>query len=550
MEKKMKKITASSVFFCILFSFAVATAWNPSENKDFFVDPETGEPNAIVVVGAYAAASDVTAGAWVAAQIGSMIYYKEEVTEKVVYEYFSGENYEDRDPDAILVGNTEGDFKNGPYAELESLWYDDKNNNKVLDLDESREEVFVDFTSAYSYPIIDLYNFQYKTIIKGEPETEIWKGDEDYLLYTNPITVKFLGHFYDMIGSGSYKSTGQDYAIYGTPKIEEYTFKAPETPQKGKSSTTDMKYFYGWWISPHNVSLFQNTCEWYISGPNDEESTKYKINLEKGPVAIAMKERVGKEKIVTFCFKTIKISGFVGSEGTSDITIKTEIYALTDTGVINDTESIKPCGPEGYQWDLDIDVGEDITIAMKLNSVLDVRITGGEITLPLCEWEFPKEGIRDHDTNTGDVPIYLELPIDDSNDYNHTDLVISKGFTVTQQVITGTATEKTEVEIDPMSIVVNDDEVTETMKASSNLVLVGGPGLTVDPFSEELRICNTLTKELCDQKLSTIDWFNSDGEYEYIADAFVEGKDVIIVAGKDRESTRHAVENLLNDLKA
>jgi len=217
----MKKITALSVFFCILFSLAVTTAWDPEENKDFFVDPETGEPNAIVVVGAYAAASDVTAGAWVAAQIGSMIYYKEEVTEKAVYEYFSGENYEDRDPDAILVGNTEGDFKNEPYGFLESLWYDDKNNNKVLDLDESREEVFVDFTSAYSiYPIIDLYNFQYKTIIKGEPKTEIWKGDEDYLLYTNPITVKFLGHFYDIIGSGSYKSTGQDYVIYGTPKIE------------------------------------------------------------------------------------------------------------------------------------------------------------------------------------------------------------------------------------------------------------------------------------------------------------------------------------------
>jgi len=318
-----------------------------------------------------------------------------------------------------------------------------------------------------------------------------------------------------------------------------------------------MKYFYGWWISPHNVSLIQNTCEWYISGPNDEESTIYKINLEKGPVAIAVKERVGKEKIVTFCFKTIKISGYVGAGGTSDITIKTEIYALTDTGAIYDTESIKLCGPEGYQWDLDISSDPDfkdgiseVFIALKLMNLIDIRVCGSSQTIPLCRFDMPQYGVGDYYINIGDALVYNELTIDDSDDLQHTDLILSSGFTVTQQVITGTATEKTEVEIDPMSIVVNDDEVTETMKAANNLVLVGGPGLTVDPFSEELRICNTLTKELCDQKLSTVDWFNSLGEYEYIADAFVKGKDVIIVAGKDREATRHAVENLLNRLNA
>ncbi|MCK4433315.1 MAG: S-layer protein, partial [Methanomicrobia archaeon] len=37
-------------------------------------------------------------------------------------------------------------------------------------------------------------------------------------------------------------------------------------------------------------------------------------------------------------------------------------------------------------------------------------------------------------------------------------------------------------------------------------------------------------------------------EYEYVADAFVEGKDVVIVAGADREATRYAVKTLINDL--
>jgi S-layer protein (TIGR01564 family) len=48
--------------------------------------------------------------------------------------------------------------------------------------------------------------------------------------------------------------------------------------------------------------------------------------------------------------------------------------------------------------------------------------------------------------------------------------------------------------------------------------------------------------------LSTLDWATSLGEYEYIPNAFAEGKDVIIVAGADREATRYAVKTLINDL--
>lgn len=84
--KKIGAILAGAV----MIGSAVAAAWDPSENKDFFVDPETGEPNAIVVVGANAAASDVTAGAWVAAQIGSMAYYEETTTDIETYEWSSG----------------------------------------------------------------------------------------------------------------------------------------------------------------------------------------------------------------------------------------------------------------------------------------------------------------------------------------------------------------------------------------------------------------------------------------------------------------------------
>ncbi|MEA1994118.1 MAG: S-layer protein, partial [Euryarchaeota archaeon] len=90
--------------------------------------------------------------------------------------------------------------------------------------------------------------------------------------------------------------------------------------------------------------------------------------------------------------------------------------------------------------------------------------------------------------------------------------------------------------------------VTVTMKTTSNLVLVGGPGLVVCVGAEP-QVANTLTQDLVDQGLSTVDWKSSTGEYEYIADAFAEGKDVVVVAGADRDATGAAVESLINDLK-
>ena len=232
----MKRII--SIFVCIgILLFSSISAWDPSENKDFFVDPETGEPNAIVVVGANAAASDVTAAGLIASQIGSMLFYKETKT----YKYFSGENYKDRDPDVILVGNAEGDFKHEPYGLLESLWYDDKNKNGLLDSDESREEVFVDFTTYDVYPTIDLYNFQYRTVIKGKPETETWHGEnEDYVICTKSAPFKFLGELYELVTYGH----DDDYGIISsmerltstTIKLEEMTVFYSKS-EKEKNST-------------------------------------------------------------------------------------------------------------------------------------------------------------------------------------------------------------------------------------------------------------------------------------------------------------------------
>jgi len=75
-----------------------------------------------------------------------------------------------------------------------------------------------------------------------------------------------------------------------------------------------------------------------------------------------------------------------------------------------------------------------------------------------------------------------------------------------------------------------------------NIVLVGGPEL-IDYNGEQV-IRNLLTKELCDMKHLTIE----GSTYMYVADAFVKGKDVIIVAGEGRGGPKDTAKKLAEDM--
>ena len=101
---------------------------------------------------------------------------------------------------------------------------------------------------------------------------------------------------------------------------------------------------------------------------------------------------------------------------------------------------------------------------------------------------------------------------------------------VTEPVKTIEITEITE----PITVL---DEEVDLNAVDSNLILVGGP------------VANAITKYLVDQGLSTVDWENSDGEFEYLEDVFGE-YDVLIVAGKDRYATREAAKELMQYLAA
>ena len=689
--KKIGAILAGAV----MIGSAVAAAWDPSVNKDFFVDPETGEPNAIVVVGANAAASDVTAGAWVAAQIGSMAYYEEVTVTPVTGEWDSGPLYDDdqgdnmvtkddtgaNNADVILVGNTDDYFAPyPPYDELDTLWWEDADGDGVLDENEKREEIYVNLTHDWEwvkdsngtwietiYPIVPAgpnYGFEYRVILEHFPEPIIWFGGQfnfdPYYLFEEPNNIKFLCDYYDLLGYG-YDAAIGDYIFYGTPHWSEEECRSDE---KWMFEVGETKDFYGWEVTLKDIGIYENKVVWSIKGPTDEEPCEYPVVISKwwadlkgpylgGPIpgmtietaveyyewliaaddpetdniieggdltaeeawnvlvdegyfddrcyaqvtqqknceydVIGITDTICEiEGVTVFALDTIKT--MVGAEGTNVAVAR--LYALENYGIIHDAVCIQPCGPEGYQWALDIvppgvwdiEYGDDSNagtyystvasddwigtdtaagvydpdfrdgvfeafISLKLMNLIDIRVCGSSQTIPLCCWDMPQCGVDDYWVNTGDAPVYIELTIDDSGDLSHSDLIVDGGFSITHYAGETTTTEVKLVDIDPMSIVVNDDEVTDTMKASSNLILVGGPGLVVCVGAEP-QVANTLTQELVDQGLSTVNWETSIGEYEYIANAFAEGKDVVIVAGADREATRHAVENLLNDLNA
>ena len=69
-----------------------------------------------------------------------------------------------------------------------------------------------------------------------------------------------------------------------------------------------------------------------------------------------------------------------------------------------------------------------------------------------------------------------------------------------------------------------------------NLIIIGGP------------VANTITNHLVERGISTVDWFISSGEWEYIK-APSNGCDILIVAGRDRDATQTAVHNLINYLQ-
>lgn len=87
---------------------------------------------------------------------------------------------------------------------------------------------------------------------------------------------------------------------------------------------------------------------------------------------------------------------------------------------------------------------------------------------------------------------------------------------------------------EPEKLLTNDEILMENTAKNNNIILVGGP------------VANNIVAGLVQRGVSKIDWYNSEGDVEYLPNGLYPGHDVIIVAGSDREKTRNAVIKLIN----
>jgi hypothetical protein len=146
----------------------------------------------------------------------------------------------------------------------------------------------------------------------------------------------------------------------------------------------------------------------------------------------------------------------------------------------------------------------------------------------LCDEEL-NIALNDCDGNN-----YFTLNVSDEI---HTDYVIDGDIEVYRKVKGTDTVVKKYVSIDPDALVKLDENITVAMKQEYNLVLIGGP------------VANAIVQELVDLEYTTFEkWDTSAGEWELIEDVFGFGKDVLIVAGADRDATSAAALDLIAEL--
>jgi hypothetical protein len=129
---------------------------------------------------------------------------------------------------------------------------------------------------------------------------------------------------------------------------------------------------------------------------------------------------------------------------------------------------------------------------------------------------------------------YFNLNVTDST---HTDYQIDGSIEISRTEMVGETVTTHYVDLAPESLVKLDENITTEMKQEYNLVLIGGP------------VANTIVQELVDLGKTTFEkWDTSEGDLQHIENAFADGKDVLIVAGKDRDATTTAALDLVNAL--
>jgi len=513
--KKIGAILAGAVM--IGSAVAASGAWDPSEHEDFFINPDTGQPNAVIVVGANAAASDVTGAAWIAAEMGNMA--RRTVYTEKVGEYIFDENSEGW-PNGSLVVPTE--VVDGiPFGILDTLYYKDLDENETFSWGDVAEGLWINNEAWCDWPDIWIEGIEDSPIGYGalfqryEPFVFLGKTYEPFDWDDESITFASIKNFpTHAIEMGTYTYNGykvnfKDIDLHGDFVLIEITDLEGEKKEYilGSRDTVTLKddegnklfklWTKGIWLGQETTHAYIKVRTWSSYQTVDLPIYCLDDGVNYWNVDIVDEDPSNDSAALVMWF-----TGFVGYGNSMPPIERKYSIPIFDLTKVETLEFVD---------------GSYITIDFDSEVCTEEPEDG--FHLP-CSTPYPPP-----------TPVYWELQ----------DVTFRQKTGVYEK-------EQIPVEISPMEWILNDDEVTIAHKLNYNLILVGGPGLVLQPNGESLP-ANTLTREIVENNLSAVDWYTATGVYEYIEDVYSD-KDVIIVAGADRVATKNAVIALLTDLNA
>jgi len=432
------------------------------------------------------------------------------------------------------------------------------------------------------------------------PESEAYmvcdeNGPMEVELYCSTCDVYFLGTHYDALAFET-DTNGYDYMFYGTPNwyVEE-KLKVGESKTYGDFTLTindlniyENKIYLSIETPDGEVNEYISVINSYTSNvpsngdmdytygtsaANEENDTLAFTASTFDVYALCGGETVGEislqDEEVIFAVKFIK--SFIGAAG--NYVVEYHAYELEDYGVLREQVLNGPCETDedlivdpaittksGYEWYFDIfpadeidliDLDNDVDLWEEGNANFDAAdavtiydpATQAALCVPMLElWlNTPVEqadqcgGTITVDLEDCDQNNYFTLSVTDSDP---SDYLIDGAIKITRTTALDPTVTKVYVNLDPEALVKLDESITPAMKTSYNLILIGGP------------VANSLVMELVDLGVTEYAFWETatDGACVLIDSDDAWGRDVLIVAGADRDATAAAALALVQAL--
>ncbi|AIF69119.1 hypothetical protein PAP_03495 [Palaeococcus pacificus DY20341] len=566
---KVRKIAAIAVGAAMIGATMGYASAQLNVPKDFFV--KDGAPNVKIVVGSNAAAMDVASAADIAVALGSMLYTAEEVQadgvsvivkkdvttdpdDLLVYSNWyidrnntipSATDYDSLPDNAWYNGSS---YYNGAYTDWEAYYaanpwiteiedMDSIKGDKQIDWDITVEDLKITDADTEDVPtkapksatLTANVTVEFNYVIK-KWEVTTSDTDDQWGLTTTTTTTTIDddqpsgGNFVEDVYSGITKEMtftllGNEYYVLD---VTNTTLTYGNDHGENWFHVGDEMEFDGYKVQVLDISINENRALVKVTAPDGQSDL---VILESTAGATDVFSDGG-------ILLTLE-NTFVGIDGNliAQVTIQTNVKTIESGGeLVSGWTTTFVTNAAG-------DTIEKIILKKELSgSTLDIlgkykiyyKFEGDTKTA-----DFDNDGQEDDTRYTARAWIVIEPT---EKVYDTQELKVGdelEGWTIDQ--IKGDTYTKITVKPPAEPITVLDSEV-DLNNVDSNLILVGGP------------VANSVTAYLVDQGVSTIDWYNSDGDIEYLEDAFGD-YDVLIVAGKNREATKAAAEELMAYLK-